>query len=204
MAKKKNNLKQYLTKKSLIFRRIFWVFKTIPYKFMLVLLLLSLWLGEWYPISNFPMYSGFTYSSDFVYISDSQDRPIPLQIEFGFRTAFLKKAYNSRLKQLSNQKNSNQNINEDLQESLKQLLVKNNINQNIINRTIKELSEKIYQEEVYVKAGEQLLQYIVNERHPKIKDYTKYEKLKLWNVIVSIKNNQTVQKHNLIAELQLP
>ncbi len=204
MTRKSNDLKQYSIWKSLIFRRIFWVLKNIPYKFMLILLLLSLWLGEWYPISNFPMYSGFTYSSDFVYITDSQDRPIPLQIEFGFRTAFLKKAYNSRLKQLSNQKNSNQNINRDLQESLKQLLANNNINKNIINKTIKELSEKIYQEEIHVKAGEQLLQYIVNERNTNVTNYTNYKKLKLWNVIVSIKNNQTVQKQNLIAEINLP
>lgn len=204
MARKSKNFKQYSTWISLIFRRIFLSLKNIPYKFMLVLILLSLWLGEWYPIYNFPMYSGFAYSSDFVYVTDGQDRPIPLQLEFGFRTAFLKKAYNSRLKILSNQKNSNQNIDSDLRESLKQLLAKNNINQNIINQTIKELSEKIYKEEIYVKAGEQLLQYIVNERNTQVIDSTNYQKLKLWEVIVSIKNNQTVQKHNLIAELQLP
>lgn len=204
MTRKSNSLKQYSIWKSLIFRRIFWGFKNIPYKFMLVLILLSLWLGEWYPISNFPMYSGFTYSSDFVYVTDGQDRPIPLQLEFGFRTGFLKKAYDSRLKQLSNQKNSNQKIDNDLRESLKQLLANNNINQNIINQTIKELSEKIYQEEIYVKAGEQLLQYIVNERNPQVIDSTNYQKLKLWEVIVSIKNKQTVQKQNLIAEINLP
>ena len=203
MARKSNKLKQYLTWRDLIFQ-IFLGLKNIPYKFMFILLVLSLWLGEWYPISNFPMYSGFTYSSEFVYITDGQDRPIPLQIEFGFRTAFLKKAYNSRLKQLSNQKNSNQNINRDLRKSLQQLLANNNINRNIINQIIKELSAKIYQEEIHINVGEQLLQYIVNERNPQVNDYTKYQKLKLWNVIVGIKNKQTVQKHNLIAELKLP
>ena len=167
MAKKNNQLYQNSTLKKISFRRIFWFFKNIPYKFMLILILLSLWLGEWYPISNFPMYSTFSHSNNFIYISDGQDQPISLESEFGFRTAFIKKIYDSRLRNLKNQ---------------------NNINHNINKRA---------------KAGEDLLKYIVNERNPKVNNYTNYNKLKLWNVIVTIKNNQIVQKQKLITELQL-
>ncbi len=167
MVKKNNQLHQNSTFKKISFRRIFWFFKNIPYKFMFILILLSLWLGEWYPISNFPMYSNFGNSTYFVYITDSQDKPIPLKLEFGFHAAFLKKAYNSRLKKFSDRENIKQNINKQ------------------------------------VKAGEELLQYIVSEINPKVNNYTEYQKLKLWKVIISIKNGQIVKKRKLIAELEL-
>ena len=201
MAIKRNNLNQYLTFKNLI-SRVFFGLKNIPYKFMLILILLSLWLGEWYPISNVPMYSTFSNSTNFIYITDGRDKPIPLKLEFGFHPAFLKKVYNSRVKKLSD-KNNKQNINKDLKESLKELLANNNISQNTINKILNNLSEEIYQEEIYVKAGEQLLQYIVKERNPKGTDYNNYQQLKLWNVIITLKNNRIVQKQKLIAKLQL-
>ena len=205
MVSKSNKFNQYSNWKSMI-SRVFFGFKIIPYKFMLILILLSLWLGEWYPISNFPMFSTFQNSNNFVYITDGRDRPISLELEFGFHPAFLKKLYRSRLKKLSNQENQQVNFNRNFENYLKIFFTTNNIkvSQNTIDKTIKELSKEIHQQEIAAKAGEKLLQYIVTEQNKEMTKHTDYHQLKLWNVIVALKHDQIVQEKKLIAELQLP
>ena len=79
MTGQSNNLNQYSTWKNLIFK-VFSGFYRLPYKLMFIPILVSLWLGEWYPISNFPMYSQFGNLNYLVSITDGRDRPIPLEL----------------------------------------------------------------------------------------------------------------------------
>ena len=201
---KGNNFNQDKTWKSSI-SRIFLGLKSIPYKFMLILILLSLWLGEWYPISNFPMYSAFGNSDYFIYISDGSDRPIPLEQEFGLRTAFLKKVYKSRHQKLSGQINPQEYIDRGLTKKFENFLITNNIevNQKAVNRIIQELSEEIYRREIEAKAGKQVLQYVINERNSNTKNFTDYKEVKLWYVLLTLDNQKIIREPQLLAELKI-
>ncbi len=57
------------------------------------LVLLSQWLEEWYPLSHFPMYSGFSSSQWYVYLVDEHGEPIAAERDYATRTAYLKKVY---------------------------------------------------------------------------------------------------------------
>jgi hypothetical protein len=57
--------------------------------------------GEWYPFSNFPMYSKFSESAYLVYITDLEDRPVAIYPTFGTWPTAIKKAYDARLKDLA-------------------------------------------------------------------------------------------------------
>ena len=54
--------------------------------------------GEWYPFSNFPMYSNFEPQAYFVYITDLDDKPVGIQPTFGTWPTAVKKAYDLKLK----------------------------------------------------------------------------------------------------------
>jgi hypothetical protein len=54
--------------------------------------------GEWYPFSNFPMYSTFEDTAYYVYITDLSDRPVPLVPVFGRTGSEVKKLYDLLLK----------------------------------------------------------------------------------------------------------
>lgn len=56
---------------------------------------------ENYPFSNFPMYSNFGKSTTMLYVTDEQDRPLPLMDNYGMRTSILKKVYQSEIKRLA-------------------------------------------------------------------------------------------------------
>jgi len=58
-----------------------------------VLVLVSQWILEWYPISHFPMYSRFGSRSHYVYVTDENDEPLPVERDFSVRAAYLKKVY---------------------------------------------------------------------------------------------------------------
>ena len=57
--------------------------------------------GEWYPFSNFPMYSKFSESAYLVYITDLEDRPVAIYPTFGTWPTAIKKSYDARLKDLA-------------------------------------------------------------------------------------------------------
>ena len=59
--------------------------------------------GEWYPFSNFPMYSNFEPQAYYVYVTDLQDNPVGIQPTFGTWPTAVKKAYDSKLKELVKQ-----------------------------------------------------------------------------------------------------
>lgn len=53
--------------------------------------------GEWFPFSNFPMYSNFEKTAYYVYITDLEDQPLPMAKLFAVPSA-VKKAYDQKLK----------------------------------------------------------------------------------------------------------
>jgi hypothetical protein len=54
--------------------------------------------GEWYPFSNFPMYSTFEDTAYYVYVTDLEDKPLALVPTFGKTGSELKKLYDLLLK----------------------------------------------------------------------------------------------------------
>ena len=55
--------------------------------------------GEWYPFSNFPMYSSFEPTAYYVYVTDLEDRPLALVPTFGNWGSGVKKTYDKFLKE---------------------------------------------------------------------------------------------------------
>ncbi len=56
--------------------------------------------GEWYPFSNFPMYSKFEPDTYYVFVTDLADKPIALSEVFGASSSNVKKAYDRKLTNL--------------------------------------------------------------------------------------------------------
>jgi hypothetical protein len=54
--------------------------------------------GEWYPFSDFPMYSDFEKQAYYVYLTDRDDKPVPVGAVFGISPSDVKKAYDDKLK----------------------------------------------------------------------------------------------------------
>jgi hypothetical protein len=54
--------------------------------------------GEWYPFSNFPMYSTFEPTAYYVYVTDLNDKPVALVPTFGNWGSGVKKTYDQFLK----------------------------------------------------------------------------------------------------------
>ncbi|HSI64016.1 MAG TPA: hypothetical protein VLE43_12885 [Candidatus Saccharimonadia bacterium] len=55
--------------------------------------------GEWYPFSNYPMYSSFEDTAYYVYVTDLDDKPVALMPTFNSWGSQLKKTYDKLLKQ---------------------------------------------------------------------------------------------------------
>lgn len=53
--------------------------------------------GEFYPFSNFPMYSRFAPDTYYVYVTDLQDKPVAVGMTFGTAISNVKKAYDRKL-----------------------------------------------------------------------------------------------------------
>ena len=53
--------------------------------------------GEFYPFSNFPMYSRFAPDTYYVYVTDLKDEPVPIGQTFNIASSDVKKAYDRRL-----------------------------------------------------------------------------------------------------------
>ncbi|HSJ02225.1 MAG: hypothetical protein ACAI34_16420 [Verrucomicrobium sp.] len=54
--------------------------------------------GEWYPFSNFPMYSSFEKQAYYVYVTDREDRPLALYPTFGNWSSGVKKIFDGYFK----------------------------------------------------------------------------------------------------------
>jgi hypothetical protein len=80
----------------------------LPFRFHWVLVLLMALVipvltaktpkpGEFYPFSNFPMYSSFEPSTYLVYITDWRDQPIAISPTFSTSASDIKKTYDLKL-----------------------------------------------------------------------------------------------------------
>ena len=56
--------------------------------------------GEFYPFSNFPMYSRFSPDTYYVYVTDLEDKPLSFAATFGLAISNAKKAYDRKLTNL--------------------------------------------------------------------------------------------------------
>lgn len=73
----------------------FW--QAVPLKLVLFLTALSLWAGEFYPFSDYPMYSQFKGTEYYLYITDQNDAAIPCSA-FHTSAPKLKKHFKTPLK----------------------------------------------------------------------------------------------------------
>lgn len=56
--------------------------------------------GEFYPFSNFPMYSSFEPGTYLVFITDLEDQPLAISTVFGTSASDIKKTYDRKLGEL--------------------------------------------------------------------------------------------------------
>ncbi len=73
----------------------------LPFKRVFALTALLFFVGEFYPLSNFPMYSGVSDDADYYYLTDEAGRPVPMLTYFGIRTARAKKVFRGHLKEFT-------------------------------------------------------------------------------------------------------
>ena len=55
-------------------------------------------IGEQFPFSPFPMYSGFSKETTVLYVTDAKDQPLPIKNYFRLSASKVKKAFNTELK----------------------------------------------------------------------------------------------------------
>lgn len=53
--------------------------------------------GEFYPFSNYPMYSSFEPETYYVYVTDGADKPVAMGIRFGIASSDVKKMFDRKL-----------------------------------------------------------------------------------------------------------
>jgi len=53
--------------------------------------------GEFYPFSNYPMYSSFEAETYYVYVTDGTDKPVAMGTVFGVPASDVKKAFDRKL-----------------------------------------------------------------------------------------------------------
>jgi len=74
------------------------LWNALPLRLAIVLIALSWFAKEFYPLSHYPMYSDFTSYDYVVFIADENGNPLPIEnISHGIRTARLKKHFNGGL-----------------------------------------------------------------------------------------------------------
>lgn len=77
------------------------VTKRFPFTFVLVMVGILALMREWYPFSHFPMYARFENYTYYVYVTDHNETPLPVESLFGIRTANLKKIYQKELRRIA-------------------------------------------------------------------------------------------------------
>lgn len=69
------------------------VWHKIPWKFMILLLVICYNIQEFYPFSHFPMYASNTEETELLFVTDGEDHALPFLTYFATRTTSLKKYY---------------------------------------------------------------------------------------------------------------
>ena len=85
------------------------IWQAVPLKLVIVLVVLSLCLknpdgrAEYYPFSNYPMYSQFDGEDYFLYLADQDGQPLPSKETFRITTPKVKKRFKSELGKVAKQ-----------------------------------------------------------------------------------------------------
>ena len=74
------------------------IWRAIPLKLVLLLTAAGLAMGEWYPLSHYPMYSHFEGQEYYVFLADGEGQPVPCK-DFGLTAPKLKKRFKGELKE---------------------------------------------------------------------------------------------------------
>eukprot|EP01102_Stenamoeba_stenopodia_P000140 TRINITY_DN10107_c0_g1_i1.p1 TRINITY_DN10107_c0_g1~~TRINITY_DN10107_c0_g1_i1.p1 ORF type:complete len:628 (+),score=112.24 TRINITY_DN10107_c0_g1_i1:160-2043(+) len=69
------------------------VWHKIPWKFMVLLLIICYNIQEFYPFSHFPMYASNNEETELLFVTDYEDHALPFLTYFATRTTSLKKYY---------------------------------------------------------------------------------------------------------------
>ncbi len=80
--------------------RIASIWEAIPCKLVLFLTAVALAVGEFYPFSDYPMYSQFKGEEYYLFLKDADDEPVPCKA-FHTSAPKLKKRFKSKLKDLA-------------------------------------------------------------------------------------------------------
>ena len=79
--------------------RAFW--SRLPYRHMLPLVVALYLIKEQFPFSNFPMYSNFDTEADVIFVTDQNDKVLPMEKVFRSGSSTAKKAYKKELGKLT-------------------------------------------------------------------------------------------------------
>ena len=71
-----------------------------PFALILGLCGTSFFIGEQYPLTNFPMYQSFPDHTFYVFVGDKDGEPIPVKDLTGLATSKLKKPYDKDIRQI--------------------------------------------------------------------------------------------------------
>jgi hypothetical protein len=77
------------------------VWQGLPFRPMLLLVLFLFGVREYYPFSNFPMYSNLDKQADIIYITDQADEALPMESVFRTGSGTTKKMYKRELNALT-------------------------------------------------------------------------------------------------------
>jgi hypothetical protein len=127
----------------------------LPIKLLFILTVLNLVVRENYPFSHYPMYATFSKYSNFVYITDQEDKPIPMLKVFGLKSNFIKKIYMDEVMKISAKKNkepwdlSVSDLNKPGQTALVYLI--SNVNLSEVAKSFRSI--KLYDTTIYLSEG---------------------------------------------------
>ncbi|MEO7933961.1 MAG: hypothetical protein ABIT76_12470 [Chthoniobacterales bacterium] len=68
-----------------------------PFVWVFVIAIALQFIGERFPFSPFPMYSGFSKETTVLYVTDAKDEPLAIKKVFRLDASKVKKAYNKAL-----------------------------------------------------------------------------------------------------------
>ena len=80
--------------------RAFW--SRVPFRHMIPIVVALYLIKEQFPFSNFPMYSNFDTEADVIYVTDQNDKVLPMEKVFRSGSSTAKKAYKKELGKLTN------------------------------------------------------------------------------------------------------
>ena len=78
------------------------IWSRLPFRAMTVMVIALFVIKEEFPFSNFPMYSNISEEADVAYVTDQNDKPLPMKALFKTSSGSTKKMYKKELGTLTN------------------------------------------------------------------------------------------------------